>query len=167
MKTEGMIGRRGFALRIDDELCWGCKTCEVACKQENRAPDGVKRIRVTEEGPSLVDGRWHFVHRPIRCRHCDEPPCVDACPVSAIAKREDGIVVLDPDECVGCRACLEACPYDAVVFDEDRNVAAKCNLCHHRVDKGLLPACADNVCLAHCIHLTSAEGAGAFEPVCR
>ena len=143
-------------LEIEEEKCWGCKTCEVACKQENGAPDGVRLIRIEEDGPRQVDGRWHFVFRANRCRHCDAPPCADACPVSAIAKRDDGIVVLDRAECVGCRACLEACPFHAVDFDEAADVAAKCNLCHHRVDQGLLPACADNVCLAHCIRL--AEG---------
>ena len=58
---------------------------------------------------------------------------------------------LDEHECTGCRACIEACPYGAIGFDEMKAVAQKCNLCHHRVGKGLLPACADNVCLAHCI----------------
>ena len=140
-----------FALRTDDERCWGCKTCEAACKQENRAPDDVKLIRVTEDGPRLEGGRWHFVFRPVRCRHCDDPPCALACPAEAIAKRGDGIVVLDTGACTGCRACLEACPFDAIDFDAALNVARKCNLCHHRVDRGLVPACADNVCLAHCI----------------
>ncbi|MBU0651654.1 MAG: 4Fe-4S binding protein [Proteobacteria bacterium] len=143
-------------LEIEEEKCWGCKTCEVACKQENGAPDGVKLIRIGEDGPRQVDGRWHFVFRANRCRHCEAPPCADACAVTAIVKRADGIVVLNRGECVGCRACLEECPYEAIDFDEAANVAAKCNLCHHRVDRGLLPACADNVCLAHCIHLAGA-----------
>lgn len=149
---------RRFALEILEELCWGCKTCEVACKQENNAADGVHLIRVAEDGPRVVDGRWHFVHRVNRCRHCDDPPCVDACPVAAITQRDDGIVVLARELCDGCRACQEACPYDAVAFDEGDARAAKCNLCHHRVDQGLLPACADNVCLAHCIHLAQRGG---------
>jgi len=147
-------------LEIDQSKCWGCKTCELACKQENQAPDGVRLIRVGEDGPRELDGRWHFEYRVSRCRHCDDPPCVEACPVSALGQRDDGIVVLERKTCVGCRACLDACPYDAVAFDEGAIVAAKCNLCHHRIDAGLLPACADNVCLAHCIHLTQ-EGEAA------
>lgn len=149
---------RRFRLEIDESKCWGCKTCELACKQEHHAPDGVQLIRVTEDGPREVEGRWHFEYRVNRCRHCDDPPCVDACPEEALARRDDGIVVLDRDTCVGCRACIDACPYDAVAFDEAENVALKCDLCHRRIDAGLLPACADNVCLAHCIHLTENGG---------
>ena len=108
-----------FTLTIDNELCWGCKTCEVAC------------------------------------RHYDDPPCVEACPEEAIGKREDGIVIMDYNLCTGCQACVEACPYDAIAFDEDKTVAQKCNLCYHRVDRGLVPACADNICPAHCIYFGS------------
>ena len=93
-----------------------------------------------------------MVFRVRVCRHCDDPPCEAACPVAAITRRGDGIVVLDETECTGCRACLDACPYGAIAFDETNDVARKCNLCHHRIDRGLLPACADNVCLGHCIH---------------
>lgn len=143
-------------LEIEEEKCWGCRTCEVACKQENGAPEGVRLLRVTEDGPRQVDGRWHFVYRAQRCRHCEEPSCAAACASAAIVKRRDGIVVLNAGACIGCGACLEACPYDAIAFDDAASVAAKCNLCHHRVDVGLLPACADNVCLAHCIRLAGA-----------
>ena len=141
-----------YELTIDHELCWGCKTCEVACKQENRSADGVKLIFVIEDGPRIVDGQLDFEYKVNLCRHCDDPPCVDACPDEAIVKRDDGLVVMDYEICTGCAICVDACPYDAITFDENADVARKCNLCHHRVDRGLLPACADNVCLAHCIH---------------
>lgn len=140
-----------YALEIDQAACWGCKTCEVACKQENGTADGIKLITVSDDGPELIDGKLHFVFRVNLCRHCDDPPCADACSEEAIAKRSDGIVVMDYDRCTGCQACREACPYDAIDFDPQKGVAQKCNLCHHRVDHGLIPACADNVCLAHCI----------------
>ena len=146
-----------YALIIDHESCWGCKTCEVACKQENRAADGIRLISVLEEGPKMIDGKLDLVFRVNVCRHCDDPPCVDACPEEAIGKREDGIVVMDYEKCSGCEACIEACPYDAITLDEDKGVAQKCNLCHHRVDQGLIPACADNVCLAHCIYFGDPE----------
>jgi Fe-S-cluster-containing dehydrogenase component len=141
-----------YALYIDDAACWGCKTCEVACKQEMGAPDGVKLIDVQEDGPSVVDGQPHFLFRVNVCRHCDDPPCAEACPAEAIRKRDDGIVVLDEKRCTGCQNCIEACPYGAIAFDEERGLARKCNLCHHRVDRGLYPACTDNVCLGHCIY---------------
>jgi len=146
-----------YSLTIDHELCWGCKTCEVACKQENNAKDGVKLIAVTENGPKEINGNFEFSFHINMCRHCDEPPCMDACPEEAIKKREDGIVVMDYDLCTGCQACMDACPYDAIAFDEDQGLAQKCNLCHHRVDQGLLPACADNVCLAHCVLFETKE----------
>ena len=77
---------------------------------------------------------------------------MNVCPTDAIAVRDDGIVVMDANECVGCNLCPGACPYDAIVINEKGAVTQKCNLCHHRVDNGLVPACADNVCLAHCIY---------------
>ena len=141
-----------YALTIDHEACWGCKTCEVACKQENRAADGIKLIYVSEDGPKMVDGEPYFVFQVNVCRHCDDPDCIDACPEEAITKRKDGIVVMDYEQCTGCELCIEACPYNAISFDADKDVAQKCNLCYERVDQGLIPACADNVCLAHCIH---------------
>ena len=146
-----------YALRIDDQNCWGCKTCEVACKQENRTADGVKLISVTEDGPKVVNGKLDFVYKVNLCKHCDDPPCADACPVEAITKRADGIVVLDEEVCTGCQSCVEACPYEAIACNDAKGKAQKCNMCHHRVDNGLLPACADNICLAHCIYFGSAD----------
>ncbi len=142
-----------YALIIDHELCWGCKTCEVACKQECCMPDGVKLISVDEVGPKTINRKLDFFYHVNVCRHCDEPACVDICPDEAIGKRDDGIVVLDEKICSGCQLCIDACPYDAIAFETAKGVAQKCNLCHHRIDKGLYPACADNICLAHCIHL--------------
>ena len=147
-----------FEIKIDHELCWGCKTCEVACKQEMNAPEDVKLIVVSEDGPKTVDRTPAFTYRINMCQHCEEPPCADVCPDEAIAKRSDGIVVMDYELCSGCQACIEACPYDAIDFDDDKSIAQKCNLCHHRVDRGLIPACADNVCLAHCIHFRDPIG---------
>ncbi|MBK5101205.1 MAG: 4Fe-4S binding protein [Desulfobacteraceae bacterium] len=146
-----------YALVIDHESCWGCKTCEVACKQENRAADGIKLIAVSEDGPRFINGRLDFVFQVNMCRHCDDPPCAEACPEGAITKRGDGIVVMEYERCTGCRSCVEACPYDVIAFDWQKAITQKCNLCHHRVDKGLLPACADNVCLAHCIYFGDPE----------
>jgi Fe-S-cluster-containing dehydrogenase component len=146
-----------YKIIIDHELCWGCKTCEVACKQENKAPTGVKLIAVAEDGPHEIDGKLSYTFHVNLCRHCDDAPCVDACPDDAISKREDGIVVMHDDQCTGCQSCMDVCPYDAIGFDDQRGIAQKCNLCYQRVDKGLIPACADNVCLAHCIDFENTE----------
>ncbi|MGD9138915.1 MAG: 4Fe-4S dicluster domain-containing protein [Desulfobacterales bacterium] len=141
-----------FGLSIDNSRCWGCKTCEVACKQENKAADGVKLIWVEEIGPGLDSGKPDLTFQVNRCRHCDDPPCVEACPEGAISRREDRIVMMDHNLCTGCQACIDSCPYNAIGFDDNKVIAQKCNLCYHRVDRGLIPACADNICPAHCIH---------------
>ena len=143
------------SLNIDHFECWGCKACEVACKQEHQAPDGVKLIEVTEDGPRMDGDKPFFEYRVQVCRHCDDPSCVAECPVEAITKRADNIVVLNQEECTGCETCIDACPYGAISFDASRGIAAKCNMCHTRIDQGLVPACADNICLAKCIHFLS------------
>jgi Fe-S-cluster-containing dehydrogenase component len=146
-----------YQLIFDHPSCWGCKACEVACKQENHAPEGVKFINVSEDGPKMADGKLDMVYRVTLCRQCDHPSCAEACPVEAISQREDGLVILDHDACTGCGACVEVCPYEAMAFDKKEGKAYKCNLCVHRVDQGLIPACADNVCLAHCITFGPAD----------
>lgn len=146
-----------YTLIIDHLSCWGCKTCEVACKQENNAPEGVKLIDVFEGSFGAVDHKADVMFQSNVCKHCDEPPCVDICPEEAIVQRNDGIVVLDEETCTGCRLCMDACPYRAISFDAQKDVAKKCNLCYHRVDNGLIPACADNMCLAHCIYFGDPE----------
>lgn len=146
-----------YELVIDEKACWGCRTCEVACMQELNIDGAVQIITVDSDESEAPDGLPQFTFRVNVCRHCDEPPCADACPEEAIVRREDGIVVLTEELCNGCQACMDSCPYDAVAFDEERLVARKCNLCHHRVDQGLIPACADNICLSHCIYFGSPE----------
>jgi Fe-S-cluster-containing dehydrogenase component len=141
-----------YALIIDHASCWGCRTCEVACKQEHQAPDGVRLIKVVEEGPRIIDGQPAFMFRVNLCRHCDEPACLAVCPEAAIIQREDGIVAIVYEHCIGCGLCLDECPYDAITMDPEKDVVWKCNLCFQRVDNGLLPACADNVCPGHCIY---------------
>lgn len=83
--------------------------------------------------------------------HCSRPPCKDACPVEAITKREDGIILLDEELCTGCKDCIEACPLGVMQFDEEKEVAQKCDLCVDRLDSGLPPACVD-ACPSHCIY---------------
>ncbi|MHC4949210.1 MAG: 4Fe-4S dicluster domain-containing protein [Planctomycetota bacterium] len=76
------------------------------------------------------------------CNHCTDAPCVTICPVAALDKRGDGIVDIDRDACIGCRACMQACPYDAIYLNDDLGKVEKCHFCAHRVERGLEPACA-------------------------
>ena len=76
-----------------------------------------------------------------RCNQCDDAPCTTACPTGAMFRRPDGIVDFDKSICIGCKACIAACPYDAIFINPDDHSAEKCNLCAHRIDVGLEPAC--------------------------
>src|ERR1043165_3906397 len=125
---------------MDHRRCIGCHACTVACKAENEVPVGSFRtwVKYTEKGvfPAV---RRHFT--VLRCNHCTKAPCVTICPVNALEKRADGIVDVDRDACIGCRACMQACPYDALYLNEDLGAVEKCHFCAHRVEKGLEPAC--------------------------
>jgi len=83
--------------------------------------------------------RRHFA--VLRCNHCTSAPCVTICPVTALHKRKDGIVDLDRDVCIGCKACMQACPYDALYLNEEKGCAEKCHFCAHRIEQNLEPAC--------------------------
>ncbi|MBL8749924.1 MAG: polysulfide reductase NrfD [Planctomycetes bacterium] len=128
----------GFVL--DQRRCIGCHACTVACKSENEVPVGDFRtwVKYTEVG-AFPAVRRHFA--VLRCNQCTAAPCVTICPVTALHKRTDGIVDLDKDVCIGCKACMQACPYDALYLNEDTGGAEKCHFCAHRVEQGLKPAC--------------------------
>jgi Fe-S-cluster-containing dehydrogenase component/formate-dependent nitrite reductase membrane component NrfD len=138
-----------YGFVINNETCIGCHACSTACKSENEVPLGVNRtwVKSVETG-YFPDVTRHF--QVTRCNHCEKPPCVDICPVSAMYQRPDGIVEFDGDACIGCKACLQACPYDAVYIDPSTGTAAKCHYCAHRLDVGLEPACVV-VCPEHSI----------------
>jgi Fe-S-cluster-containing dehydrogenase component len=125
---------------IDQSRCIGCHACTTACKSENEVPLSVTRTYVK----SVDVGTYPAVRRSFqvtRCNQCDDPPCVHACPTSAMHRRPDGIVDFDKSVCIGCRACIAACPYDAIFINPEDHSAEKCNLCAHRIDMGLEPAC--------------------------
>ena len=123
--------------------CMGCHACEVACKQEHGLGVGPRLVRVLEKSPDYI---------PIYCHHCAKAPCKEACPVEAISRNEQGIVLIDNDLCIGCRECLEACPFGAMQFDEQNEIAVKCDLCIDRLAEKKQPACI-SVCPTECIYL--------------
>ena len=110
------MDQRRWIMVIDLRKCVGCHACTVACVAENKLPPGVVYRQVTEqEVGSYPNVSMRFM--PRACLQCDNPPCVDVCPVSATYKRSDGIIVMNYDRCIGCRYCMNACPYNARYFD--------------------------------------------------
>ncbi len=144
-----MAKQYGFYFNVND--CSGCKACQIACKDKNELPIGIKWRRVFEYGGGnwVQDGDFqvpsnlfaYFVSSA--CMHCEAAPCVDVCPTSAMTKRDDGIVYIETSKCIGCGYCGWACPYGAPQFDEEAGVMTKCNMCMDLVDQGKKPACVD------------------------
>ena len=132
--------RQRWVKVIDQDKCIGCHACTTACKSENEVPLGVTRTYVK----SVEVGTFPQVRRVFqvtRCNQCTDAPCTAACPTRAMYRRPDGIVDFDKSLCIGCKACIAACPYDAIFINPDDNSAEKCNLCAHRLEVGLEPAC--------------------------
>ncbi|MEK6626733.1 MAG: 4Fe-4S dicluster domain-containing protein [Bdellovibrionota bacterium] len=125
VKTSDGKQKYRYGMVIDTRRCVGCEACVVACKAENKTPVGVFNNRVTKDAEAgSPNEKPIFMTRP--CFHCENPPCVAACPVEgATYKREsDGIVVVNYDVCGGSQACITACPYGARTFDEGKNYPA-------------------------------------------
>lgn len=154
----------GMAVKVNK--CIGCGQCVEACKNENKVPKEpfffrtwIERYTVLKNENVIVDSpnggmgeykpaaeekeimRSFFV--PKLCNHCDNPPCVQVCPVGATFKTNDGVILVDDKYCIGCRYCIQACPYGARYFNPVKKVVDKCTLCYHRITKGLLPACVE------------------------
>lgn len=166
-----------YGMVVDLNRCVGCQTCTIACKGANDTPPGVQWRRVLD----VEQGRFPDVSRLFLvtgCQHCAEPPCVPVCPTGATRQRDDGLVTMDYDQCIGCASCAVACPYQArtIVHEatgyygkptaqeeatahEDRyGVASKCSFCVERIDTakatGLVPGVDPEVtpaCATACI----------------
>lgn len=132
-------------LVIDLDRCIGCKGCELACKLENGIALGSSWNKVHEIGPKGRFPDVEFYFFPAVCQACTEPECVKVCPTGASHRRsEDGIVLIDKEKCIGCRACMMACPYEARSFNKEMKVVEKCTLCVHLQAAGEKPACVKN-----------------------
>jgi Fe-S-cluster-containing dehydrogenase component len=137
-----------LGLVIDLDTCVGCQACVTSCKEWNTGgysaplsdhdpygadPSGAFLNRV-HSYEMEIGGRGRTVHFPRSCLHCEEPDCVTVCPTGASYKRaEDGIVLVNPDTCIGCKLCSWACPYGAREYDHDDGVMKKCTLCVDRI----------------------------------
>ncbi len=130
-----MAAQYGFY--FDAERCVNCHACETACKSLNKIEPGIHWRKVIE----VWTGEFPDVSRTfisVSCLHCAEPGCVTACPAKAITKRpEDGIVVVDRENCTGCGICYDACPYGVPQFGTDR-IMQKCDYC---LESAVEPAC--------------------------
>lgn len=162
----GAASEHYWGMGIQVDKCIGCGRCVEACKVENDVPPvpfyfrtWVERYQIYSGGEVAVDSpaggmngfpqteterdvlRSFFV--PKLCNQCDNPPCVQVCPVGATFKSPDGVILVDKDYCIGCRYCIQACPYGARFLDPRTKTADKCTFCYHRITKGLLPACVE------------------------
>ena len=165
-KLSAAKGKEKWGMVIDLNRCVGCKACAIACKTEFDVRLGVFKSQVIYNNHGKYpDTKREFL--PWLCNHCENAPCVKACPVKEIPaefkgtkfkkkatyKRPDGIVLVDQDRCIGCGECIRACPYNVRFFDpvkkaggdKDEHPADKCTFCEHRVGAGIVPACV-NTC---------------------
>ncbi len=138
-----------YTLAIDLNRCVNCKACNGACKEANDVGIGyfwtwVDRKQsdrlVEENGAPSHD----FYYLPMQCQHCDSPACVTVCPTGASKKLDDGTIQIDPDQCIGCEACVSACPYGVRYLNAEKGIVQKCTLCHDRITEGELPQCVVN-----------------------
>jgi len=152
---------------IDTTTCIGCKACEVACQEWNDLkPVATEQTGTYQTLPTLDAGYWNLIRfnerdfdgglawlmRKDQCMHCDEPGCLAACPApGAIVQYENGIVDVNPDQCIGCKYCETGCPFDVPRFSATTGKMAKCTLCVDRVSVGLEPACVKS-CPTGCLH---------------
>jgi Fe-S-cluster-containing dehydrogenase component len=156
---KGMPGKK-FVMVIDLAHCHNLKKCQEACNHAHMVQDHQNWIKVYPmQEAENTSPYW----QPSTCMHCDEPPCVKVCPVDATFKRQDGIVLIDNERCIGCRFCMAACPYSTRVFNWDKpllppealnlqyspetscppkiGTVSKCDFCPDMTRKGELPHC--------------------------
>jgi formate dehydrogenase iron-sulfur subunit len=138
-----------YRFTFDMGACIGCHSCEVACAEQNGLPVEAAWRRVGEiEGGTYPETKRFYLS--MACNHCLEPACLEGCPTQAYEKLANGIVAHNADDCIGCQYCTWNCPYSVPVFQPDRKIVTKCDMCKPRLDAGELPACV-GACPTHAI----------------
>ena len=132
-------GKR-FGWFVDTRRCFGCHGCEVSCKSENDVPLGsyIRQTFYQDVGEYPKVARMFL---PMACQHCEDAPCIKACPCGALHKEAGGTVAINYNTCCGHGTCVEVCPYGAIYLDPVAKQAVKCHNCYHRTEVGMEPAC--------------------------
>jgi len=124
--------------------CMGCKSCELACAVAHSSTKDLDSLVDIEEKPGYRIHVEAYKHKavPVHCNHCDDAPCMLACPTGAIYREgEKGPVLLDKTRCIGCKMCVQACPFGVITIRLDGKGVLKCDLCMERLNEGQEPAC--------------------------
>jgi len=135
---------------IDIEKCIGCKSCEIYCAVSHSASKQIFSAIFEDPLPAerVKVESYNAFSIPIQCRHCEEAPCVDACPSGALSKEtETGIVAMDQGRCIGCWMCAMVCPFGAIIPKMDSKVIIKCDRCPDLDEPACVNACPTNALL--------------------
>jgi formate dehydrogenase iron-sulfur subunit len=141
-----------YRFHFDMTKCIGCRSCEVACNEQNGNPADLRWRRIGEiEGGTWPDTDRYYLS--MGCNHCLSADCIKGCPVDAYKKDPvTGIVLHSSEACIGCQYCVWNCPYSVPQFNPERGVVGKCDMCHGRLTDGLEPACV-NACPENAIEI--------------
>lgn len=146
-----------YCLYLDVDRCIGCYACEVHCQATHGLPPNLSLGKIILVGPKFIGGEPKMAAMFIPCFHCEEPWCVRACPTGAMQRRQDdGLVFIEPDLCVGCKACIIACPWKVPQWHPATQRVVKCDYCLDRIDDGKVPACVAG-CTTGALHFGKPE----------